>query len=69
LNFFALAHILPAIATTDSPPVAATQIPVPFLKSIDREISLATKPRLLHIRTILASAATVLAQVRQLHLR
>ena len=57
-----VAAILPAIAATDLPGAAAIQVPVPFLKSFDREMCLASNSRLLRIRPILNQAADILAQ-------
>ena len=57
-----VAAILPSIAAADLPPAAATQVPATFLKAFDREMCLATKPRLLRIRPVLTQAATLLAQ-------
>ena len=57
-----VAAILPAIAAADLDAAAATQVPVTFLKSFDREMCLASNPRLLRIRPLLNQAAAVLAQ-------
>jgi len=54
--------ILPTIAAADLPPAVATQVPVTFLKSFDREMCLAVNPRLLRIRPILNQAATTITQ-------
>jgi DNA-binding transcriptional LysR family regulator len=57
-----VAAILPAIATADLPAAAATQLPVSFLKKFDREMCLASSPRLLRIRPKLQQVAAVIAQ-------
>ena len=57
-----VAAILPTIAAADLPATTASQVPVPFLKAFDREMCLATNPRLLRIRPLLGRAATILAE-------
>ena len=58
-----MAAILPTIAATDLQDVAVAQVAVPFLKSFDREMCLASNPRLIRIRPILQNVAEALAQV------
>lgn len=60
-----VAAILPAIAAAELPPAVATQVSVDFLKAFDREMCLASNPRLLRIRPSLNRAVTVFAHVCQ----
>ncbi len=57
-----VAAILPTIAIADLPVEAANPIPLSFLKAFDREMCLASNPRLIRIRPILSQAATILTQ-------
>ncbi len=57
-----VAAILPTIAAADLPPAVATQVHLSFLKAFDRELCLATNPRLLRIRPVLTQAAAAVAQ-------
>ncbi len=57
-----LAAILPAIAAEDLEATGASQVEVPFLKSLDREMCLATNPRRLSMRPALEQVTTVLHQ-------
>jgi DNA-binding transcriptional LysR family regulator len=58
-----VAAILPSIAAADLEVAGVAQVAVPFLKAFDREISLATSPRLMRIRPVLEKVGAVLCQV------
>ncbi|HEV7925422.1 MAG TPA: LysR family transcriptional regulator [Verrucomicrobiae bacterium] len=58
-----VAAILPSIAATDLQANGAKQVAVTFLKEFDREMCLATNPRLIRIRPVLEKVAAVLLQV------
>lgn len=60
-----VAAILPALAAADLPPAVATQVPIRFRKSFDREIGPASNPRLLLVRPVLHHATSLLAQTRR----
>jgi DNA-binding transcriptional LysR family regulator len=58
-----VAAILPSIAAAGLEVAGVDQVAVPFLKTLDREMSLATSPRLIRIRPVLERVGTVLHQV------
>ncbi len=58
-----VAAILPSIAAADLEAAGVEQVAVPSLRAFDREMSLATSPRLIRIRPVLEKVGAVLHQV------
>jgi DNA-binding transcriptional LysR family regulator len=58
-----VAAILPSIAAPDLEATEAAPVAVPFLEAFDREMSLATSPRLIRIRPVLEKVGAVLHRV------
>ncbi|MGA2662159.1 MAG: LysR family transcriptional regulator [Verrucomicrobiota bacterium] len=58
-----VAAILPSIAAAGLEVAGVEQVAVPFLKAFDRQMSLATSPRLIRIRPVLEKVVAVLHQV------
>jgi DNA-binding transcriptional LysR family regulator len=57
-----VAAVLPTIAAAELVVTGAEQVAFSFLKTFDREMCLATSPRLIRIRPVLENVATVLYQ-------
>ena len=58
-----VAAILPVIAAADLETAGFGQVAFPFLKGLDRELCLASSPRLMRIRPALESLVAVLSEV------
>jgi DNA-binding transcriptional LysR family regulator len=61
-----VAAILPVIAATELQATGAEQVPVSFLKEFDREMCIATNPRLIRIRPFLEKVVALLHQICRL---